>query len=75
MPGYPESSLRDESWQGAWPGAVELGGVPDDFWARIAAHGLLLPASWLGAGWPALWARSRARPVTHRGRRAPEHAR
>ncbi|MEV4708784.1 hypothetical protein [Actinoplanes sp. NPDC049316] len=45
------------------PDAVELGGDPAEFWAAIARHGLLLPASWLGAGWPALWARSFARPA------------
>ncbi len=60
LPGYPVSSLRDEMWQGAWPDAIELGGVPDGFWDRIAAHGLILPSSWLPTtdGWPALWARS-----------------
>ncbi|AGL18184.1 hypothetical protein L083_4674 [Actinoplanes sp. N902-109] len=58
LPGYPESSLRDEGWQGSWPDAVDLGGVPAGFWEHIARHGLILPASWLGAGWPALWARA-----------------
>jgi hypothetical protein len=59
VPGYPQSSLKDEGWQAAWPEAVELGAVPAEFWERIAAHGLLVPASWLGAGgWPALWGRA-----------------
>jgi hypothetical protein len=74
LPGYPESSLRDESWQGAWPDAIELGGDPEAFWTGIARHGLVLPASWLGAGWPALWARSSARPAS-RSRDLPAHAR
>ncbi|WP_212998522.1 hypothetical protein [Winogradskya consettensis] len=58
VPGYPASSLRDPLWQGSWPDAVELGGVADEFWQRIAVHGLLVPSSWLGQGWPALWGRS-----------------
>ncbi|UQU62197.1 hypothetical protein COUCH_24525 [Couchioplanes caeruleus] len=73
LPGYPESSLRDETWQGAWPDAIELGADPDAFWTGIARHGLLLPASWLGAGWPALWARSSARPAP-RPRDLPAYA-
>ncbi|AVT32246.1 hypothetical protein C6361_25445 [Plantactinospora sp. BC1] len=59
VPGFPQSSLRDESWQSSWPDAVELGAVPDGFWERIAGHGLLLPSSWLaGGGWAALWSRA-----------------
>ncbi|MEV4639713.1 hypothetical protein AB0J80_20380 [Actinoplanes sp. NPDC049548] len=59
LPGFPESSLRDERWQGSWPDAVELGGVPGAFWNAIAAHGLLVPSSWLPpGGWPVLWARA-----------------
>jgi hypothetical protein len=59
VPGYPESSLRGGLWQAAWPDAVELGAVQDRFWEAIAAHGLLVPASWLTAGdWPTLWARA-----------------
>ncbi|HEX8628393.1 MAG TPA: hypothetical protein VF755_09515 [Catenuloplanes sp.] len=59
VPGFPESSLRDDLWQGAWPDAGELGAVPEGFWQRIAAHGLLVPSSWLpGGGWPALWSRA-----------------
>jgi len=73
VPGYPESSLRDESWQASWPGAIELGGEPEEFWARIAGHGLLLPASWLGAGWPALWSRACARTPARRTRRLPAY--
>lgn len=61
VPGFPESSLRDELWQGAWPDAVELGAAPDLFWDRIAAHGLLMPSSWLSAGWPTLWSRAAVR--------------
>jgi len=59
LPGYPVSSLRDAGWQAAWPDARELGADDDVFWDHIAAHGLLLPASWLtGGGWPALWSRT-----------------
>ncbi|MEN3608039.1 hypothetical protein AAH979_00680 [Plantactinospora sp. ZYX-F-223] len=59
VPGYPQSSLRDEGWQSGWPDAIELGGVPDGFWDRIAAHGLLLPSSWLtDGGWVPLWSRA-----------------
>ena len=59
VPGYPESSLKDEAWQAAWPDAVELGGVPEEFWHRVTVHGALVPSSWLGAGgWPALWSRA-----------------
>ncbi|GAA3919412.1 hypothetical protein [Actinoplanes auranticolor] len=59
VPGYPQSSLKDESWQAAWPDAVGLGAVPEDFWDRIAGHGALVPSSWLGGGdWPALWGRA-----------------
>ena len=59
VPGYPQSSLRDELWQAAWPDAVGLGAAPEKFWEGIAEHGLLVPASWLSAGdWPVLWARA-----------------
>ena len=59
VPGFPQSSLRDESWQAAWPDAVGLGAEPEGFWDRIAEHGLLVPSSWLSNGdWPALWARA-----------------
>jgi hypothetical protein len=63
VPGFPQSSLRDEYWQAAWPDAVELGATPDGFWDRVAAHGLLLPSSWLsGGGWATLWARAARNP-------------
>jgi hypothetical protein len=63
VPGFPASSLRDELWQAAWPDAVEMGGVPDGFWDRIAAHGLLMPSSWLtGGGWATLWSRAARHP-------------
>ena len=63
LPGFPRSSLRDGSWQGAWPDAIELGAAPDSFWDRIAAHGLLVPSSWLsGGGWATLWARAARHP-------------
>jgi hypothetical protein len=63
VPGFPQSSLKDESWQAAWPDAIELGASPDGFWDRIAAHGLLLPSSWLsGGGWPTLWSRAARHP-------------
>ena len=59
VPGYPQSSLRDETWQAAWPDAAGLGGAREDFWERVAELGLLVPASWLRAGdWTALWARA-----------------
>jgi len=59
LPGYPASSLRDTGWVAAWPDARELGADEDVFRDHIAAHGLLLPASWLLAGgWPALWSRA-----------------
>jgi hypothetical protein len=53
-----------EKYQGQGrPDAIELGATPDGFWDRIAAHGLLLPASWLsGGGWPTLWSRAAHRP-------------
>jgi hypothetical protein len=61
VPGFPRTSLTDDSWQSAWPGAVELGAEPAVFWARIAAHGLLLPASWTAGNFEALWARAHDR--------------
>jgi hypothetical protein len=62
VPGFPASSLRDELWQATWPDATDLGARPDGFWKAIAAHGLLIPSSWLaGGGWSALWARAAAR--------------
>ncbi|MFY1690616.1 hypothetical protein [Plantactinospora sp. WMMB782] len=62
VPGFPQSSLKDGSWQSGWPDAIELGGVPDGFWDRIAAHGLLLPSSWLpDGGWVSLWSRAQSR--------------
>lgn len=50
VPSFPEFSLREELWQGAWPDAGELGAVPEGFWQPIAAHGLLLPSSGLPGG-------------------------
>jgi len=36
--------------------------VREAFWGQIAAHGLLLPSSWLRAGgWAQLWGRSQGR--------------
>jgi hypothetical protein len=58
LPGYPASSLNDDLWQGAWPDAVELGGTPETFWDHVAAHGLLVPTSWIPHSWPVLWARA-----------------
>lgn len=59
VPGYPQTSLADDSWAAAWPDAIGLGGVPGEFWDRIAEHGLLVPSSWLSnGGWPVLWARA-----------------
>jgi hypothetical protein len=59
VPGYPQSSLKDGSWQAAWPDAIELGAVPEGFWGRIAGQGAVVPSSWLGGGdWPALWGRA-----------------
>ncbi|MER7277703.1 hypothetical protein ABT369_25010 [Dactylosporangium sp. NPDC000244] len=61
VPGFPASALHDEDgpWQAAWPDAVELGADRDVFWERIAEHGLLVPAAWVGAGgWVALWTRA-----------------
>jgi len=65
VPGFPASSLADAGgpWQRARPDAAELGAPVDTFWDRVAEHGLLVPAAWLGAdrpggGWPALWARA-----------------
>jgi hypothetical protein len=61
VPGFPRTSLNDDSWLAAWPGAVELGAEPAVFWPRIAAHGLLLPASWTAGHFEALWARAHDR--------------
>ncbi|MBO2463185.1 hypothetical protein [Actinomadura violacea] len=64
VPGYPASTLKDEDgpWQRALPGAAELGADTGAFWDATAAHGLRVPASWLGAGgWTALWSRAHAR--------------
>ncbi|GAA3726817.1 hypothetical protein GCM10022225_05010 [Plantactinospora mayteni] len=59
VPGFPQSSLRDENWQSGWPDAIELGAVPDGFWDRVATHGLVLPSSWLAdGGWVPLWSRA-----------------
>jgi hypothetical protein len=61
MPGYPASVLNDEDgpWQRAFPAARELGADTEAFWAEVSAHGVRVPAAWLGAGgWPALWARA-----------------
>jgi hypothetical protein len=64
VPGYPLSTLRDETWEGAWGDAVELGGARERFWDGIARHGLLVPASWLSAAdWPVLWARAARIPL------------
>jgi hypothetical protein len=55
----PPASLRDADWQSAWPDAVELGAHRDGFAPHLAAHGLLLPESWLSrGGLPALWSRA-----------------
>jgi len=60
VPGFPASSLvEDGPWQRAWPDARELGASPERCRERVAAHGLVVPAGWLGAGgWPALWHRA-----------------
>jgi hypothetical protein len=58
VPGFPESSLADAGgpWRQARAGAAELGAPVTEFWDRVGAHGLLVPADWLpGGGWPALW--------------------
>jgi hypothetical protein len=63
VPGFPQTSLKDELWQAAWPDAIELGATPDGFWDRIATHGLLLPSSWLSSGgWQTLWSRATRHP-------------
>jgi hypothetical protein len=67
VPGFPASSLADPDgpWQRARTGAAELGAPVDAFWDEVGAHGLLVPAGWLGAGgWPVLW--QRAAHQTHR---------
>jgi hypothetical protein len=61
VPGFPRTSLKDDSWQAAWPGAVELGAEPAVFADRIATHGLLLPVSWTAGNFEALWARAHDR--------------
>ncbi|MEC3957579.1 hypothetical protein VMT65_31415 [Nocardia sp. CDC153] len=64
VPGFPVTDLSDHHgpWQSAWPAAHELGLLDTDrevFWTRIATHGLLVPAAWLGSGgWPTLWSRA-----------------
>ncbi len=61
VPGFPASDLSDEDgpWQLALPSAAELGAPVELFWARIAEHGLRVPAALLGkGGWPALWRRA-----------------
>ncbi|MBO2445696.1 hypothetical protein J4573_01195 [Actinomadura barringtoniae] len=58
MPGYPASELNDEEgpWQRALPAARELGADTEAFWGQVSAHGVRVPAAWVGAGgWPALW--------------------
>lgn len=61
VPGFPVTALNDEHgpWQNALAAAAELGAPVEQFWSRIAEHGLLVPAALLGkGGWPALWART-----------------
>ncbi|MFF0724479.1 hypothetical protein [Streptomyces sp. NPDC004134] len=60
MPGFPATGLDDPEgpWQRAFPAARELGADTGAFWDGVAADGLRAPASWLAAGWPALWARA-----------------
>jgi hypothetical protein len=58
LPGYPASALNDDLWQAAWRDALELGATSDIFWDHIAAHGLLLPTSWIAHSWPVLWAQA-----------------
>ncbi|HEU5028630.1 MAG TPA: hypothetical protein VFV01_27225 [Spirillospora sp.] len=63
VPGYPATTLKDEDgpWQRALPDAAELGADTGSFWDATAAHGLRVPASWLGAGgWTVLWSRAHA---------------
>ncbi|HEV2089169.1 MAG TPA: hypothetical protein VGR21_12725, partial [Cryptosporangiaceae bacterium] len=65
VPGFPESSLADESgpWHRAWPDAEELGASREEFWGQLAGHGLRVPTAWLGTGsWSTLWSRA-----AHRG--------
>ncbi|WP_157406274.1 hypothetical protein [Actinomadura chibensis] len=64
VPGYPVTTLADEDgpWRRALPAARELGADTGRLSDEVAAHGLRVPASWLGAGgWPALWARAHSR--------------
>jgi hypothetical protein len=58
VPAYPASSLDDNLWQSAMPDAVELGATPETFWEHVAAHGALVPTSWIPHSWPVLWARA-----------------
>jgi hypothetical protein len=58
VPGYPASSLDDDLWQSAMSDAVELGAQPEAFWEHAAAHGALVPTSWIPHTWPVLWARA-----------------
>ncbi|MFS8104298.1 hypothetical protein LFM09_45050 [Lentzea alba] len=61
VPGFPASDLSDENgpWQRALPATAELGVPVDQFWHRIAEHGLLVPEALLDkGGWPALWRRA-----------------
>ena len=60
VPGFPACDLADPHgpWQRALPAAADLGAPVELFRDRVAAHGLLVPAAWLGrGGWPALWSR------------------
>ncbi|WP_154697117.1 hypothetical protein [Lentzea guizhouensis] len=60
VPGFPASDLSDPEgpWQQAMAAAVDLGAPAEEFWPRIAEHGLLVPAALLGkGGWPVLWSR------------------
>ncbi|MDL4817801.1 hypothetical protein [Actinomadura opuntiae] len=61
VPGYPATTLKDEDgpWRRALPDAAELGADTALLWDEVAARGLRVPASWLGAGgWTALWSRA-----------------
>ncbi|MWA05990.1 hypothetical protein F8568_037690 [Actinomadura sp. LD22] len=65
VPGYPATTLKDGDgpWLRALPDAAELGAATGSLWDAVAAHGLRVPASWLGAGgWTALWSRAHAHP-------------
>ncbi|WP_433217530.1 hypothetical protein ACQP00_09930 [Dactylosporangium sp. CS-047395] len=56
VPGFPVTRLNEGPWEAAWPDAAELGADRETFWEHVAAHGLLVPAGWLGpSGWPGLW--------------------